>query len=106
MTEQPVLIFHLNPNLFYLLQLKINLFYLKKINLFHGLCDAVEISCQRFVHFCVIELSVPLPFLRIRHDRKFGVAALHQRKVLEVLGHGGGVESSAVVLELKLLKFL
>ena len=44
MTEQPVLIFHLNPNLFYLLQLKINLFYLKKINLFHLFVQSDDVS--------------------------------------------------------------
>jgi hypothetical protein len=44
---------------------------------------------------------VPLPFLRVCHDRQLGVAALHQRQVLEVLGDGGGVEGSAVVLKLK-----
>jgi hypothetical protein len=44
---------------------------------------------------------VPLPFLRVCHDRQLGVAALHQRQVLEVLRDGGGVEGSAVVLKLK-----
>ncbi len=73
------------------------------LNLFHGLLDAVEVGGDALVQVGVVELSVPLPLLRARQNGQFGIAALDEGEVLKVLGDGGVVEGSAVILKLKIL---